>query len=157
MPPFQHILVATDFGSSSLRAVQVAAELAAQLSARLTLLHVIKDHAAVRAEGVPPEGRGPCEEDADCIARRELDAFVESLAERAILCEGVIRFGDPAHEIVAYLEESACDLVVVGTHGHARLSRWLLGSVAERVVRTAPVPVLTVRAVSPDEPARAVP
>jgi nucleotide-binding universal stress UspA family protein len=156
VPVFEHILVATDFGSSSLRAVRVAAELAAQLTARLTLLHVIQAPAAVHPEDAPSEERGACE-DAECNARRELDAFVESLAERAILCDGAIRFGDPAHEIVAYLEESGCELVVVGTHGRAGLSRWLLGSVAERIVRTAPVPVLTVRAASADEPALAAP
>lgn len=145
MSGFQHILVATDFGSSSLRAVHVAAELAAQLTAQLTVLHVIQDPTALHAGDAPTDSSRTCE-DAECIVRRELDSYLESLAERAILCEGVIRFGEPASETVAYAEEAGCDLIVVGTHGRGGLSRLLLGSVAERIVRTSPIPVLTARA-----------
>jgi universal stress protein A len=82
-------------------------------------------------------------------AKRELDAFLASLTERAPVCEGVVRFGDPAREIVAHAGESACNLIVMGTHGRRRMSRLLLGSVAETVVRTAHVPVLTVREGAP--------
>lgn len=126
----QHILVATDFGTSSVRAVHFAAELAARLEAHLTVLHVVQTVAASQPE------RG---------AQRELDGFLEDLANGPTHAQGVIRVGDPAREIVAYAHETCCDLVVVGTHGRSGLSRLLLGSVAERVVRTSHVPVLSVR------------
>lgn len=142
---FQHVLVATDFGSSSLRAVHVAAELANRLAAHLTVLHVI--HEAPPAYGVEaqlltvdtPEAR-------ERAAKVELDAYLESLAHAGRPCAGVVRFGDPAQEIVAYAEEAACDVIVVGTHGRRGLTRWLLGSVAEKLVRSSHIPVLTVRA-----------
>jgi universal stress protein A len=127
----EHILVATDFGSSSLRAVHFAAELALRLEAQLTVLHVVQE-------------AGP-QDDRERGAKRELDGFLEDLSRGPTRSQGVIRIGDPAREIVAYAHESECDLLVVGTHGRSGLSRLLLGSVAERIVRTSAVPVLSVR------------
>jgi nucleotide-binding universal stress UspA family protein len=152
MPAFQHILVATDFGSSSDRAVRLAAELATRFTARLTVLHVLQ-HIPPVFPDVPVAVPVLAREEREREAKRELDAFLASLGREAPLCEGLLRFGDPAREIVAHAEESACDLVVVGTHGRRRLSRLLLGSVAEKVVRTSHVPVLTVRAEQPTKEA----
>jgi nucleotide-binding universal stress UspA family protein len=141
----QHILVATDFGSSSVRAVHLAAELAARFESRLTVLHVVLDPMPVYAVEMPVPVALGTREERKLGARRELDGFLTALPERISRCEGVIRFGEPAHEIVAHGEETACNLIVMGTHGRRRLSRLLLGSVAEKVVRTSRVPVLTVR------------
>jgi universal stress protein A len=142
---FEHIVVATDFGSSSVGAVHLAAAMAERFDARLTVLHVVHDtprtHPAAASVPVLPSARRR-----ELAAKRELDAFLDELAARGPLEAGFVRFGEPASEIVAFAFESACDLVVVGTHGRRRLTRWLLGSVAERVARRAPVPVLTVRA-----------
>jgi nucleotide-binding universal stress UspA family protein len=138
------VLVATDFGSSSLRAVRFAAELAAQLSARLTVLHVIHDVPPMYPVESPPPLPLPAPDERERGTKRELDQFLETLENGARPCEGVVRFGEPSHEIVAYAAESACDLVVVGTHGRGALSRLLLGSVASRVLRASAVPVLIV-------------
>ena len=146
MPAVQHILVASDFGSSSSRAVHFAAELATRFTARLTVLHVVPEPLPLYAVEAPMLGELSTRESRERAAKRDLDAFLTSLAHSAPLCEGVVRFGDPAREIVAHAEETSCSLIVVGTHGRKRLSRLLLGSVAEMVVRSAPVPVLTVRA-----------
>jgi nucleotide-binding universal stress UspA family protein len=133
----EHVLVATDFGSSSLRAVRFAAELSAQLRARLSVIHVIPESTPV----VPVEGQ----DERERAIRHELDRFLESLEKTELPCEGVVRFGDPACEVVGFAGESTCDLIVVGTHGRAGLSRFLLGSVAERILRSSSVPVLVVR------------
>jgi nucleotide-binding universal stress UspA family protein len=146
MAALQHILVANDFGSSSTRAVHLAAELATRFAARLTVLHVVPEPLPMYAVEAPLPGELASREARELAAKHDLDAFLSQLAEHAPLCEGVIRFGDPAREIVAHADETACSLIVVGTHGRKRLARLLLGSVAEAVVRSSPVPVLTVRA-----------
>jgi nucleotide-binding universal stress UspA family protein len=141
----EHILVATDFGTSSLRAVRFAAELAARLEAQLTVLHVVQESPVVYADDPGVALGFGARDDRERSAKRELDGFLESLARDATRCDGVIRVGDAAREIVAYAHESECDLLVVGTHGRSGISRLLLGSVAERIVRTSRVPVLSVR------------
>jgi len=143
---FQHVLVATDFGSSSQRAVHVAAELAKRLMARFTVLHVIHESLPVYAMEAPLAMAMDSPETRERSAKLELDSFLESLANAGAPCAGVVRFGEPAQEIVACAEEAGCDVIVVGTHGRRGLTRWLLGSVAEKLVRSSHVPVLTVRA-----------
>jgi nucleotide-binding universal stress UspA family protein len=146
---FEHVLVATDFASSSSRAVHFAAELASELGAQLTVLHVIQDAPDVYPVEAPlrfPLGTPP---EPELTAKRELDAFVKAFMDRAPACKGAVRFGDPAREIVAYAEDTECDLIILGTHGRRRLARWLLGSVAEKVVRISHVPVITLRADDP--------
>jgi nucleotide-binding universal stress UspA family protein len=142
---FQHIVVATEFGSSSVRAVQLATELAARLRARLTVLHVVPAGRPVYPVDEPLAFRAPSFEGHEREAKRELDALLGSYASSGARYDGVVRVGEPAREILAYAEELACDLIVVGTHGRAAPSRWVLGSVATRVVRASRVPVLTVR------------
>lgn len=145
MHSLEHILIATDFGSSSVRAVHFGAELARRLGAHITVLHVVHEPVVYPVEA-PFMLSLPKPDDPEHESRRELDAFLATLGARAPEYSGVVVFGEPWHAIVTYAEESECDLVVIGTHGRAGLSRWLLGSVAEKVVRTSHVPVLTVRA-----------
>jgi nucleotide-binding universal stress UspA family protein len=83
-------------------------------------------------------------------ARRHLDewkAIAVGLGLATV--EAATAVGEPAYEIVTYAKEKAVDLVVVGTHGRTGLTHALMGSVAERVVRKAPCPVLTVRPPKP--------
>lgn len=142
-------MVATDFGSSSVAAVKLAADLASTLAASLTVLHVARAGPIVNPTDKPFAAPLPPAEEREIDIKRELDAFLERLSRAETpSCNGVIRFGTPAREILAYAEESACDLIVLGTHGRG-LSRWVLGSVADKVVRGARVPVLTVPAEGP--------
>ncbi|MBI4592583.1 MAG: universal stress protein [Candidatus Rokubacteria bacterium] len=118
------ILVAVDFSPCSERALEVARDYAGRLGARLHILHVVWP-------GIDP---GP-------------DARLERLAadsQASIPVVPAVASGVPAVQIVRYARRHPIDLIVVGTHGRTGLSRVLLGSVAERVVRTAPCPVLTV-------------
>ena len=78
---------------------------------------------------------------------REGEKGIEAIRERVtdVPLETAILEGAPSREIVAYAEETPCDIIVMGTHGRSGVNRILLGSVAERVVRTSSVPVLTIR------------
>ena len=121
--PVQHILVATDFSESADAALEVAIQYARIFRARLHLVHVF----AVGELDVTQLL-------ADAAARAEPDVPV-SVAGTG---------GDPAEEILRYASRQPVDLIVVGTHGRTGVSRLLLGSVAERVVRGAGCPVLVV-------------
>src|SRR4051812_3721652 len=128
MSALEHIVVASDFGSSSVRAVHLAAELATRFEARLTVLHVVRDPLPLYALDAPFTSAPGATEDRELAAKHDLDSFLTSLPSRIPHSEGILRFGDPVREIVAYADEAACNLIVMGTHGRRRLSRFLLGS-----------------------------
>ena len=142
MSAFEHILVPVDFGASSSRARDQAIELAQKLGARLTLLHGYLDPIASYgyAEGI----YWPLDEIAKA-AQVELERVVEKARLRCPKAEGLLISGDAARQIVDAVEKHGVDLIVMGTHGRKGLSRLVLGSVAEKVVRQSPVAVLTVR------------
>ena len=123
--PAQEILVATDFSDSAEAALGVAVQYARALHARLHLLHIFT------AEEID-------------VTRLLTDAAAEAAPDVPVTVAGT--GGDPAEEILRYATRLAIDLIVVGTHGRTGVSRVLLGSVAERVVRGARCPVLVVPA-----------
>ena len=146
--PFQRILVPTDFSPASRLAGSWAALLACRLDAQLTLLHCLDmpEHEWYDLEGVSP--------DIKAIAVKLLASARERLAtERAAIpeAEGLevtlrARSGIPAREILGEVREAPMDLVVVATEGRTGLAHALLGSVTEKLVRTCPCPLLTVKA-----------
>jgi nucleotide-binding universal stress UspA family protein len=141
------ILVPVDFSAESDRAVGYAVALAKKTAGAVELLHVVEDPIASGAWGaeayvsyVP-----------DLLDELVADATVRLGSVKAGCDESVaigtrVVTGSPARTIVAIAEAERCDLIVMGTHGRSGLSHVLLGSVAERVLRTAPCPVLTLRA-----------
>ncbi|WP_423751196.1 universal stress protein [Salinirarus marinus] len=140
---YDRVLVPVDGSDCSIAAAREAAVVADVCDARVRLAHVLS-RSAVRGEGVDPET-------ADEAALRELAADALDDAERSLDAAGVptdavVRVGDAADEIQSMLAAGDADLVAMGTHGRTGVRRFLLGSVAERVVRTAPVPVITTRA-----------
>jgi len=141
MAVFQHVLVTTDFSPVSARAVEVACELACDLGARLTVLHVCE---------VPGfSGTGPIAYDLVtprvAEAQASLDELLAPARQRCPSASGLVKVGAAAEAILSVAGEIGADLVVLGTHGRRGVRHALLGSVAERVVRLCPVPVLTVR------------
>lgn len=145
MVTFSRILYATDLSPESLPAFHHAAAIARWYEAPLTVLHVVPgfDPLPAPAEwvgGTMPPPRIPTPDEV-----REVMAAQLPLEQMAGLpCETVARAGDPARVIVDEAVARHADLVVVGTHGRSGVARFLLGSVAERVVHLAPCPVLTV-------------
>lgn len=148
MGPFRHILVATDFSEASRRAFESAGELAAALGADLTVLHACEVPVPPDAGLAVPPGVDLLSA-AEAEARRRLDELVASATARGWPCRAILRVGVPWQEILSVAAEALFDLVVMGTHGRRGIAHALMGSVAEKVVRASPVPVLTVRPAPP--------
>lgn len=143
MKRFTHIVVATDFSVSAERAVEMAVDLAQQYDAALTLVHVTE--IPVFAYGGTAMATGdlitPIREAAEQATATALAALQKSFPA----AKAEVRLGIAAEEILAAADAAHADLIVVGTHGRRGVSHLLLGSVAEKVVRMSPVPVLTMR------------
>ena len=143
----KQILVATDFSEPSDAALAYGRELARTFGARLTVLHACENIAA-RAYGADgfvfaePE----LQREVEAAARTQIEALVTDEDREALHAETVILTANStAASIIGFAREINADLIVMGTHGRGAVAHLLMGSVAERVVRTAPCPVLTVR------------
>ncbi len=136
------ILIPCDFSPSSDAALRHACDLATTLDAELHLLHVV---------GEPPTLISRSEPDAERLrlAREALDRLLEPqiFVKRRVLREAVV--GTPFREIGRYAQQHDIDLIVMGTHGRSGLAHLTMGSVAERVLRAAPCPVMIVRVGEP--------
>lgn len=144
MKEIRTIVCPVDFSPGSEGATEYAISLAQKLGATVHLLHVYPLGTFVGPDGglvITPQMITQLSEQS-LAALRKLAAPYEQ-AGRTV--EVHVRDGAPAEEAVRFAEEKGADLLVVGTHGRTGLSRMLLGSVAERIVRTSPIPVLTVR------------
>ncbi len=149
----KNILVPTDLGEGSEGAVDYACELAKTFGAKLHLLNVV----GIPALGVPELGVALTSTVIDSLIK-DNQAALERLAEtkrcKAQVGEVMLRTGDARDVINQTAKDLHCDLIVMGTHGRRGVARALLGSVTETVVRTAPCPVLTVRAHATVHPGR---
>ena len=145
----ERILLATDFSDTADQALKEALALACRYRAALTLLHVVtlwdSDPAnpAWRFPAVPAEYR----ESVVDVAQEQLEGRRARCQEESLELDTLLVRGfDPAAEIVRVaVEDLDADLIVMGTHGHTGLAHALLGSIAEKVVRSSPRPVLTIR------------
>lgn len=147
MKPFRKILVPVDFSTHSTEAIRYAADLSRRYEASVTLAHAHQ----------PPEYAFPegyllhkASDQTSTLAQLEQQlaaAKSEAQGAGALGVETKMLEGVPAAAIIGFAEASAQDLIVMGTRGRTGLGHALLGSVAEKVVRSAPCPVLTVRAV----------
>ncbi len=138
---YDDVLVPTDGSAGMDRVIEHAVDLCETHGATLHGLYVI-DTASLA--DLPMESSW---EAVNTALREEGDSSLEAMERLAgdvdVRTNQVE--GSPAQEIVEYAEDEGIDLIVMGTHGRSGVDRLLLGSVAERVVRTSPVPVLTVR------------
>lgn len=140
---WKKICCAVDFGEPSRVALEQATDLAKRFDAELTLIHVVSP---------PPHGASDvvvssravattqAKEEEEMLARWQLDA--EARAGRSV--RSLVLSGDPPTQIVRHASEERYDLLVIGTHGRTGVPRLILGSVAERVARGSPCPVLIV-------------
>ncbi len=152
---FDTIVIATDGSDSVRRAVDVALDVAARFDADVHALYVID---AGEVESSPDQVRTDLRDALDSQGELALDAVIETAAERDrdIEVTTEIREGRPAAEISEYAREIDADVVATGTRGRHGENRFLIGSVAERVVRTCPVSVLTVRQLNGEDPRKAI-
>ncbi len=146
MIDLRRILVPTDFSKSSDNALTYAVAFAEKFAASLHLLHVVQDLALFIPEAImaaPP--LAPPVEQFLAAARAALDRAIQGLSRPGLTIRPEVAEGVPAEEILRLARERDVDLIVMGTHGHTGLAHVLMGSIAEKVVRRAPCPVLTVR------------
>ena len=147
MIAIKEILVATDFGAAADNALRYGEELAREFGARLHVFHVTPNVFATSMDGygyaaIPPH----VQEDIETAARRHMRERVSEEDRQELHARTtVVTHNSPAVAIAEYARQHAIDLIVMGTHGRGAVAHVLLGNVAERVVRTAPCPVLTVR------------
>jgi nucleotide-binding universal stress UspA family protein len=144
---FTRILVPSDFGAASDAALSCAKELASRFDARLFLLHIVEDPTAT-GMWTPDVYIAASAERRDTLLRDATDRLESALSlnDRERFNASIdVRVGRAADGIAEFAREKTIDLIVMGTHGRRGLAHMFLGSVAERVVRTAPCPVLTVR------------
>lgn len=146
MVVLKKVLVATDFSEPSAVALAYGKELARTFGAKLQLLHVAES--VLSTPGLEFYGASITELQGSIenAAKRQIEELVSADDRTEFSIETVVRvWSNAAQAIVAYAQENDVDLIVLGTHGRSGLTHFLMGSVAERVVRTAPCPVLTVR------------
>ena len=146
MVVLKNILVATDFSEPSGVALAYGRDLARTYGARLNVLHVVED-VTMRYSAEVGFSMPTLQDDLEKSARRELDAQITEDDRRELQPTAVIETAvNIAEAICRFARDNKVDLIVTGTHGRGAVQHFLMGSVAERVVRTAPCPVLTVHA-----------
>jgi nucleotide-binding universal stress UspA family protein len=142
---FRHILAPTDFSEYSKKAVASALELAQKFGAKLTILHVV-ELPPYPVEGyVPPSLSATFLDDMERQATVDLAQVVPEAEAAKVEVARLVAVGTPYRKIVETAEADHVDLIVMATAGRTGFSHLVLGSIAERVVRTASCPVLTIR------------
>jgi nucleotide-binding universal stress UspA family protein len=141
----KNVLVATDFSEQSTSALEYGRELARTYDATLQVIHVVEDIVSRYSTDISATVLVGALESLEASARSDLDALITEDDRRELRARAVIFTSvAPAETIVAYANAEAIDVIVIGTHGRSGLAHLFMGSVAERVVRFAPCPVLTV-------------
>ena len=147
MIALKKVLVASDFSEPSDAALAYGRELARSFGAQLVVLHVVENLLThvVGGDGfvlTDPDVQAAVEAE----GKKRVDGLISDEDRLVLRAQGVIVTSNaPAFAIVDYAKSSAINLIVIGTHGRGAMAHLLMGSVAERVVRIAPCPVLTVR------------
>ena len=144
----RRILAPTDFSELSKQGLKSALELAQSFGAKLLLMHVVEPP-PYPMEGIVPSHMGATLlDDLERQASHELSHMLAETPEHRIEVARRVVVGIPHLKIVEVAEEDKTDLIVMTTHGRTGLSHLVMGSVAEKIVRTAPCPVLTIRPTS---------
>jgi nucleotide-binding universal stress UspA family protein len=141
---FRKIVAPTDFSDCAEAAWALAQRLARTLGSEVVLTHVF---VAPPVYGDPPavSAAWTVVEDTERWVAQEIERWADRARKQGVAVRTVVRHGSPATEIVDVASVESADVIVMGTHGRGGVARALVGSVADRVIRTAPCPTLTVR------------
>jgi nucleotide-binding universal stress UspA family protein len=145
MVAFKELVVPTDFSEYSLRAIDYGVEIAEKFGSHVALVYVVEpllQAVDLTWTTVDFEELNKAHKE---TAEKQLEKLAEERFPKGIRCDTVILFGKPFVEILKYAREANADLIVMATHGRGAISHLLLGSTAEKVVRKATCPVLTVK------------
>ena len=143
MLPFKKILCPTDFSEASYEALKAANELALHFSAELYLIHIVSPIVPASPDFAPSVL--PLAE-MEASAEKSLQEVAQQRVSKGLNVRQIIVLGEAADEIIRVSEQEKVDLIVIATHGQTGWRHFVFGSVAEKVVRLAPCPVLTIRA-----------
>jgi len=144
MNEIKKILVPVDFSENSRKILQSAVMLAGKFQAHLSVVFVVQSFDDYSGFFVPHIPIAQFEEEMVQAAQQKMAAFVAENLDPAVTHDAMVLRGDVANEILRYAEDGGVDLIVMGTHGYKGLEKVLFGSVAEKVVKLAPCPVLTI-------------
>jgi len=149
MQTFTKILIPIDFSAQSAEAVRRAISLNGSSNAEVVLVHCYDPTEYPLPSGAIAFTRDQIDRLGEPLLQRlrAVQREAESLGARNVTCR--LEYGEPAAGIVRMAAEEGFDLIVMGTHGRTGARRWVMGSVAEKVVRAAPCPVLSVKAPAP--------
>ena len=142
----RHLLVPTDFSAASKQALDYAVGVARTCGAKLTLLHVVELPSYVTDGHAPAHVSAALRDNLQASAQRELARLLPEGSGTPVEVARRVVVGVPHQQILEAAAAERVDWIVMATHGRTGLSHLVMGSVAERVLRTAPCPVLTLRA-----------
>jgi universal stress protein A len=148
MLPLKKILCPTDFSDPSLAALEAANELAVHFTSELIVLHIITPIPVLGAEALMPGNFDVAayQKQMELNAHKNLEELVRKKISEGVSVRTLVVLGNPADEIVKTADEEKADLIVIATRGQTGLKRLVFGSVAEKTVRLASQPVLTIQA-----------
>jgi universal stress protein A len=153
MLPFKRILCPTDFSESSYEALRAANELALHFSSELLVLHAVQPIPTANVPPPPPAAAAPMgfnissyRQKLEALSERSLQEVVDQRVAKGLTVHSIVVQGEAADQIVNAVEKQKIDLIVIATHGRTGWRRFIFGSVAEKVIRLAPCPVLTIQA-----------
>ena len=152
MLPFRKILCPTDFSDPSYEALRVANELALYFSAELFVLHVVPPIPTANVSP-PPADAAPAtgfnlssyRRELEELSQRSLEEIVQQFFAKGLNVHPMVVQGEASHQIIAAVDKQKIDLIVIATNGRTGWQRFIVGSVAEKVIRLASCPVLTIR------------
>ena len=144
MKEIRKILVPVDFSENSPQLLRDAAEIAAKFGAELSVVFVVQSFEDYSGFFVPHIPINQFEEELFRGATEKMSKFLAENLKPAVPCNSQILQGDVAETLVSFAAANDISLIIMATHGYKGLEKVLFGSVAERVVKTAPCPVLTI-------------
>ena len=147
----KNILVAIDFSAGSATALHQALVLADRFDARLLLLHVLHDPAEAPGFYSSKKAGKKVFRNMEEAASRMMDEFVAEYLKKRTKFETRIAPGLPAEQVVRLAKSEKTDMIVMGTHGRSGLKRLMIGSVTDKVIRSAPCPVLVVNSADKEQ------
>jgi nucleotide-binding universal stress UspA family protein len=147
MKNFERIMVATDLTPASEPALKEAVEMAKEKGSQLVITHVYQLPSPTEAEAAAPGVYDQWDQNLRTAVEKRLQPLVEDAKKAGVNARALVLSGAAYEAISQAAEKNKADLVVMGTHGRKGVSRFFVGSVASRVISTAPCPVMTVRAV----------
>lgn len=136
------ILFPVDLTESSEKLIPQVLNMVRKFSAELHVLFVVRIFQYFSSIYVPHPSINLFENELIEGARKKMDEFVQTHFAQMSNVTGEVILGDPAETIISYIEDKKMDMIIMGTHGRKGLDRVIFGSVAERVIKTSPVPVL---------------